>query len=187
MRLKSITVFAAVLHLFVFVRVATTGPQDDACRLPADLKREVARKYPGRTLVSLSDLGDDDRKFFQEGHGNSYPGLVKVDFYGDGKPTFALALTTQSAAKGKTELVVAHQVEATWKTITLETVDGDAPVVWNEKPGEYKDVYGEKRVVRPSQLSFFVGTKRGRFFMRGRITGQPKSGSWISRILSQRL
>jgi hypothetical protein len=146
MRLKSITVFAAVLHLFVFVRVATTGPQDDACRLPADLKRDVARQYPGRTLVSLSDLGDDDRKFFQEGHGNSCPGLVKVDFYGDGKPTFALALTTQSAAKGKTELVVAHQVEATWKTITLETVDGDAPVVWSEKPGEYKDVYGEKRV-----------------------------------------
>ena len=74
------------------------------------------------------------------------PGLVKVNFYGDGKPTFALALTTKSVAKGKTELVLAHQVGAVWKTTTMETTDGPAPVVWSEKPGEYTDVDGEKKI-----------------------------------------
>ncbi len=146
MQLKSMGTFATALWLFVFVRVAAAATPDDACTLPTDLQREVASKYPGRTLVSLSDLGDDDRGFFQKGHADSCPGLVKVDFYGDGKPTFALVLTTKSVAKGKNELVLAHQVGAVWKTTTLQTTDGDAPVVWSEKPGEYKDVYGEKKI-----------------------------------------
>ena len=146
MQLKSLAIAATGFCVFVLAQVAAAGPRNDVCDLPTDLQHEVASKYPGRTLVRLSDLGDDDRGFFQKAHGDSCPGLVKVDFYGDGKPTFALALTTQSVVKGKTELVVAHQVEATWKTITLETVSGDAPVVWSEKPGEYKDVYGDKRI-----------------------------------------
>jgi hypothetical protein len=102
--------------------------------------------YPGRVLVSLADLGDDDRALFQKEHDNSYPGLVNVDFYGDGKPTLALALTTKDDPKGKTELVLAHQLAASWETTTLETTDGAAQVIWSEKPGEYKDVYGEKKI-----------------------------------------
>jgi hypothetical protein len=106
----------------------------------------VESEFPGRTLVSFSDLGDDDKALFQKEHGDSCPGLVKVDFYGDGKPTLALALTSRSVAKGKTELVVARQVGGIWKTATLETTDGPVPVVWSEKPGEYTDVYGEKKI-----------------------------------------
>jgi len=37
--------------------------------------------------------------------------------------------TKRELRRGKTELVVAHRVEATWKTITLQTTGGDAPVV----------------------------------------------------------
>jgi hypothetical protein len=82
------------------------------------------------------------------------PGLVKVDFYGDGKPTFALVLTTRSVAKGRNELVLAHQAGTIWKTITLQATDGDAPVVWSEKTGEYKDVYDDRRSKRPDRSSF---------------------------------
>jgi hypothetical protein len=145
-RPKHTAMLAVGLCLFVLVQVAAAGPRNDVCALSADLQREVTSKYPGRTVVSLSDLGDDDRGFFQKGHADRCPGLVKVDFYGDGKPTFALALTTKSVAQGKTELVVAHQLGETWKTITLQTTPGDAPVVWSEKPGEYKDAYGEKKI-----------------------------------------
>jgi hypothetical protein len=137
--------------LFGVVQVATARPLTSVCELPRDLQSVIESKYPGRSVVSLSDLGDDDKGFFQKAHGDTCPGLVKVDFYGDGKPTLALALTTKSVAKGRTELVVAHQVGSIWKTITLETTPGDAPAVWSEKPGEYKDVYGEKsiRATRP--------------------------------------
>ena len=132
--------------LFGVVQAATAVPSISACELPKDLQSVVERKYPGRTIVSLSDLRDDDKELFQKEHGDSCPGLVKVDFYGDGKPTLALALTTKSVAKGKTELVVAHQVGAIWKTATLETTDGPTPVVWSEMPGEYKDVYAERKI-----------------------------------------
>jgi hypothetical protein len=152
-RLNLIVVAAIGLGsgLFGVVQVATARPSTSVCELPRDLQSVIESKYPGRTVVSLSDLGDDDKGFFQKAHGDTCPGLVKVDFYGDGKPTLALALTTKSVAKGRTELVVAHQVGAIWKTITLETTPGDAPVVWSEKSGEYKDVYGEKsiRATRP--------------------------------------
>lgn len=122
MRLNLMAVAAIGLGsgLFGVVQLAIARPSNGVCELPRDLQSVIESKYPGRTVVSLSDLGDDDRGFFQKAHGDTCPGLVKVDFYGDGEPTLALALTTKSLAKGKTELVVAHQVGAIWKTITSE-------------------------------------------------------------------
>jgi len=143
--------------LFGVVQAATAVPSISACELPKDLQSVVERKYPGRTIVSLSDLRDDDKELFQKERGDSCPGLVKVDFYGDGKPTLALALATKSVGKGKTELVVAHEVGTDWKTITLETTDGPTPVLWSEKPGEYNDVYGEKKIRATRPVIVFCG------------------------------
>jgi hypothetical protein len=113
--------------------------------------------YPGRTLVTLSDLSDYDKDLFQKEHRGSCPGLVKVDFYGDGNPTLALALTTKTVAKGKTELVVARQIGTGWKIVTLETTDGPVPVVWSEPPGKYTDVYREKKIRASRPVIIFCG------------------------------
>src|SRR5437016_7556280 len=72
------------------------------------------------TVVTLADLQDDDRGFFQKDHNNSCPGLVKVDFYGDGKPTLALVLIKKDEAK-ESAILVSHQVEATWNITVLAT------------------------------------------------------------------
>ena len=78
------------------------------------------------------------------------PGLGKVDFYSEGKPTFALALTARGQANRTTKPVLAHNSGAAWKTTTLDTADGPAPVVWSEGPGEHKGVYQPKiRAERP--------------------------------------
>lgn len=108
---KTTAILAMAFGLLLFAKDATPGSPNDACGLPADLHREIASRYPGRTVVDLSDLGDDDKGFFQEGHGDSCPGLVKADFYGDGKLTFALVLTTQSSSLRSTERVE-HQPSA---------------------------------------------------------------------------
>lgn len=157
MRLRHTTMFAIAFCLFGLVQVAAAGPSIGICDLPKDLQSVVESKYPGRTLVSFSDLGDDAKELFQKEHSDSCPGMVKVDFYGDGKPTFALALATKSVAKGKIELVLAHKVGAVWKTTTMETTDGPAPVVWSEKPGEYKDVYGVKKIRATNPVIVFCG------------------------------
>jgi hypothetical protein len=122
------------------------------------LQREIASKYPGAKLVSLSDLGEDDRVFFQKDHGDACPGMVKADFYGDSKPTLALVLITKSGPQEKANLILAHQVGGHWETTVLETAEGEpVPVVWSEPPGEYRDVYGEKEIRATRPVIVFTG------------------------------
>jgi len=135
----------------VLVQVVAAGPSNDACDLPKELQREVASTYPGKKVVTLVDLQNDDKGFFQKDHNDSCPGLVKVDFYGDGKPTLALVLIGNGEGKDSSVLVVAHQVEAAWNISTLATGGPTVPVVWSLLPGKYRDVYGNKtiRATRP--------------------------------------
>ena len=125
--MKSIAILAVAFCLLASVRLAAAAPANHACNLPDDLRREIAAKYPGAELVMLSDLDADDKGFFPENHGDACPGLAKVDFYGDGKPTLALVLVAKRDAKGKAKLVVAHKVSGQWKTVLLDSADG-APV-----------------------------------------------------------
>jgi hypothetical protein len=156
--LKSISISAVGFCLLGLAQVAAAaGPSNDACDLPNDLRVVVEAKYPGTKIVSLLDLNEDDRALFQKDHVDSCPGLVKVDFYGDGKSTFALALTTKTEANPKTQLALAHRVGATWKVAILDKTDGPVPVVWSQKPGEYKDVYGEKKIHATKPVIVFCG------------------------------
>jgi len=143
LKLKSTAIFVTVLWVLVLVQ-GEAAQLSTECDLPKDLQRIVESKYPGTRIVTLSDLNDSDKQLFQKEHGDSCPGLAKVDFYGDNKPTFALALTTKSETYPKTRLVLAHQVETRWKVATLDKADGPVPVIWSDKPGEYKGVYQHK-------------------------------------------
>ncbi|MFZ3201516.1 MAG: hypothetical protein WA175_10250 [Candidatus Acidiferrales bacterium] len=151
--MKSLAIPAVAFFLHIFIQIAFAAPPNNVCDLPQDLQREVATKYPGAKVVGLSELEEDDRKFFQKDHGDACPGLVKVDFYGDGKPTLALVLTKTGGAKEHTELVVAHRVEERWIMTDLDAGDPSpyAPAVWSQPPGEYHDIYGNKtiRATRP--------------------------------------
>jgi hypothetical protein len=144
LRLKSTAVFVIAFCLLAFVSGAIAQSSNDACNLPHELQSVVESKYPGTKIVTLSALSEDYKQPFQQDHAGSCPGLVKVDFYGDGKPTFALALTTKNLAKMKTKLVLAHHVAGAWEVIILGNADGPVPVVWSDKPGEYKSVYQHK-------------------------------------------
>jgi hypothetical protein len=106
---------------------------------------EVSKTYPGTHLVCLADLDEYDRKLFRKDHGARCPGLVRVNFYGDGKPTWALVLIAGESPNRKAKLVVARQVGSGWETLLLETTNG-APVVWREGPGKYEDLYEEKTI-----------------------------------------
>ena len=138
----------AVLACSTFARAASAARTSESCVLPQDLQREVAGKYPTAKLIELSDLEEDDRKFFQSDHDDSCPGVVKVDFYGDGKLTLALVLIPRSGDKEPTKLVVAHQDGGKWVITPLDTGGPSpySPVVWSLPPGEYRDVYGDKTI-----------------------------------------
>lgn len=145
MRLKSMLICAVAFYLVAANQVVVAAPPQDRCALPAGLHDEITKKYPGTSLVTLADLDDYDRKLFKKDHGTRCPGLVRVNFYGDGKPTWALVLKAGEGSKQKAVLVVARQVVGGWETRSLEATDG-SPVVWREDPGKYDDRYNKKTI-----------------------------------------
>jgi hypothetical protein len=150
MRLKSVLIRVVGLCLLAAIQVIA-APSGDPCNLPPGLHDELSKKYPGTRVVSLEDLSEENRHAFQKNHGKRCPGLARVDFYGDGKPTWAVVLISGENPKRKAELVVARRAGEGWETRSLETTDG-TPVVWREGPGKYDDLDGKKtiRATRPT-------------------------------------
>ena len=128
-------VFALIVYSLAAADTSAT-PISDSCTLPPGLGEQISEKYPGTRPVSLGDLSEDDRNFFRKDHGTQCPGLVSVDFYGDGKPTWAIVLIAGSKSKRNESLVVVQKAGETWNIHFLGTAGGPVPVVWKQDPGE---------------------------------------------------
>jgi hypothetical protein len=144
-------------YLLVFAQSASAVQPYEDCNIPQDLQRKITSQYPGTKLVRLMDMDERDRGFFTKEHGNRCPGLIKVDFYGDGKPTWAIVLIEKEGKKDKAKLVVAHQVLGNWSTTLLDIAKSSVPVVWKEGPGKYQDVYGKKTIRATRPVIVFCG------------------------------
>jgi hypothetical protein len=156
MRLNFVLICLVNVCLLGSSQAEAASPAKDACTLPAGLRDEISGKYPGTRVVGFDDLTDYKRKLFKKHHSSQCPGLVKVDFFGDGKPTWALVLISGENPKRKAELIVARQVDEGWETRSLDTTDG-TPVVWREGPGKYDGLYGEKTIRAASPVIVFCG------------------------------
>jgi hypothetical protein len=147
--MRRISSLACSLSLFLIatIQMAVAAPSNQGCGLPAGLREEISNKYPGTRLVGLADLQEEDEELFRKEHGSQCPGLARVDFYGDGKPTLALVLLHDETSGPKAELVLAHQRRKAWEIKSLDTADASpVPVVWREGPNNYNDVYGQKTI-----------------------------------------
>src|SRR5271167_1827448 len=156
MRLKSVLMCAASLYLFVLIPAVIAASSDDRCAFPPDLHDEISKRYPGTRVVSLADLGEYKRKLFQKDHGAGCPGLVRVNFYGDGRPTYALVLIAGENPKRRAELIVAHQVAEGWEIRSLDVTEW-TPVVWREGPCNYDDRYSKETVQATRPVIVFCG------------------------------
>src|SRR5437899_8873022 len=112
---RATSVFCIAIYFVLAIPVVRPAPSKDACDLPRGLQKKIASEFPGATLVRITDLSEGGRRLFKKDHGSECPGAVKVDFYGDGKPTWALVLISGENPKRKAELIVVHQVEDTWE------------------------------------------------------------------------
>jgi len=176
LNMRRMLILSAILGV-CGIQIAAAQPQS-GCALPDGLSPVIARKYLNAHVVRMSDLNLDDQKLFQKEHGSSCPGLTRVDFYGDGKPTLALVLLRTNGAKDA-QLVVAHQVEDQWETLLVDTADASpVPVVWNEKPGKYYDVYGQKTLDANRPAVVFCGYESWAILYAW--TGKEVEKIWIS-------
>jgi hypothetical protein len=177
MQLKS--VLFCVLSLFVFVSVhpVIAAPSDDPCVLPPRLRDKISKEYPDRHIITLADLDDYDRESFLQNHRGRCPGIVKVNFYGDGNPTWALVLISGENPKRIAELVVAHHMANRWETRCMEKTDG-TPVVWSEGPGKYEDISGGKTIRAKYPVVVFCGYESWAIVYAW--TGKEAEKIWIS-------
>jgi len=157
MRLRSSILLCALsVGLFSANKIAIAAQPQDPCVLPSSLQEEITKKYPHTHLVTLADLDEYDQKLFRKDHGSACPGLVKVDFYGDQKPTFAIVLVSGENPNRKAQLVVARQVDGSWQTRLLDTTDG-TPVVWRDHPGKYEGMSEPSTIRAKNPVIVFCG------------------------------
>jgi hypothetical protein len=156
MRLTSLPISLVLLCGVAFPGISVASPTEELCALPLDLKDVVSKRFPKSHVTTLEDLGPDSKDLFVKEHSGHCPGFIAVDFYGDGKPTWALALTSMEGARNKVRLVVAHKTDAGLETRVLESTDG-APVIWSEGPGKYDDIYGQKKIRAKWPVIIFCG------------------------------
>jgi hypothetical protein len=135
----------------------TYGLPGDPCDLPVDLRSVVFQKFPGTSVAHLTDLNEEDRKLYTKDHGAQCPGLASADFYGDGKPTWAMVLISGEKLARKAQLIIAHQIDGVWKLQALKATDGPTPVVWSDKSGKYEDIYGRKTIHAAHPVLVFCG------------------------------
>ncbi len=156
MRFKRMLFSGLGLFLFSISQVAIAGQPQDPCLLSPVLRNEIGRRYPDTHIVTLTDLDEYRRRLFRKDHGSACPGLVKVDFYGDRQPAFAIVLISGENPSRKAQLVVAHQLKETWEIRLLETTDG-TPVVWRDGPGKYEGMSEPNTIRAKNPVIVFCG------------------------------
>lgn len=131
---------------------------ENTCDLPADLSATIVKAYPESHALDFSNLKEETRKRFQSQEGGRCPGVLSLDFYGDGKDTLAIIVVS----KQKADLVVAHHAGNNWELRSLESLDRSSPddpldsAIWSVKPGKYHDGY-EKKTIRATHPGIAFG------------------------------
>jgi hypothetical protein len=127
----------------------------DSCKVPHALAAALGKKYSAALVVRLKDLSPEDRELFEKDHGTDCPGLVSVDFYGDGKPTWALVLIPEG--KQNAELVVAHASGDGFEITKLDDANQKTAVVWRQPQGVYRDLQADKTIRAAHSVIVFAG------------------------------
>ena len=169
--------FAMFAFFFAHSQCMAASKNSNPCELPPGLQEMILKKFPDRKVEAAADLKIYDRKLYRKDHGAACPGLAKINFYGDQKPTWALVLIGGKDPKKNAELVIAHRLDIGWETQSLETTDG-FPVVWRESAGKYEDVYGQESIKAPYPVVVFCGYESWAILYAW--TGSEVKKIWIS-------
>ena len=177
LRLSVVPLCAVTLLFFATAHKGIAATTHSACEVPQGLRAAISSRFPGTSVVSLSDLTEYERRLFQRDHGGRCPGSVRVDFYGDGQPTWALALLDMENSRRNVQLVLARELGKKWNLEVVDSVN-EVAVLWVEKPGEYRDTYGEKTIRATHDAVVFCGY--GSWAILYAWTGKDIQKVWIS-------
>lgn len=131
--------WAIAVILFAVGQHVVPAQPEDPCKalLPPTLQKQMQREYPTWRLVTLTDLGDDDRQLWLNKHGGACPGVAKGNFDGSARPQFALLL---KADESRTLLKLVNAVMDRAKSYRFTPLAEDIRftyVIYGLPPGQY--------------------------------------------------
>jgi hypothetical protein len=93
-------------------------PAFSQCKVPTELRTELAEKYAGWKIVTPDKLSRDDLETWKSLHPRKCPGLLQGRFV-DGKESFAVALVPERAGKFREQVLLFERQESGLKSTPL--------------------------------------------------------------------
>lgn len=154
MRLSVIALGAVAICLSTFSNSRIAA--QESCDIPKVLSDALRGKYPELTVLRINDLPQSDRELFQKEHGQDCAGMTKVDFYGDGAPTWALVLVPSEKNGGSAKLILARKGSRGFEFSALDSANQPTAVVWQAPSGTYSDLESDKTIRAKHQVLVFA-------------------------------
>ena len=141
----------SVLWLGVVLAVKPVAP----CRpeIPTSLAADLRALFPNSKLLTADMLDAGNRRQFLKENPGSCPGVATGDFFGDGRPAFAIVLCQPLGKRegpptfiGSREAVlVVARPDATgkWWFQLVDSANDSIAVVESLPPGDYASVYAD--------------------------------------------
>ena len=146
--MKSISL-DSLLFIVTFGFAAPNLASAQVCELPANLSREIARRYPAWTVAQLSDLSMDDRQLFLAAHGaGACPGIVRGRFVATNDAAYAILLRKGSNRQLHEMVLVARPSKGDFelRVALADTPTSRPAVIASVPPGQYAAVGNEAKV-----------------------------------------
>lgn len=133
----------------------------DCEKPPIPMESKLAGHFQAWRVVEIDDLLPEHRRLFNSKFGDACPGLVQLDFFGDGKTEFAFSLLSREAGSREGLLLLSREEEeGSWSVIEVDRGDwSPVPALWVEAGGsfEYRDIASEEGYLFAHDVLVLVG------------------------------
>ena len=149
--------------------------------LPLTLLKQLQPLYPGSNVLNLDQLESRDRTLFTKAEGRRCPGVVRLDFFGNGQETYGIVLVSGSGESRRARVLLATRKNGAspWRIENLEVMDDPGlPTISKDKPGAHEDVYGAKSVNARGESLVLVGWESWAILYAW--TGQKVDKVWLA-------
>ena len=134
--------------------------------LPHLLAEDLGILFPSSKIMTLAMLNPRERQWFQKEHPGKCPGLISLDFFGDGRGIYALVLSQPrpkladqaNTFLGSHEaiLLLARPDETgKWAVQLLERGNNPTAMILSMPPDDYESVYGDSVIHAKHQVIGF--------------------------------
>jgi hypothetical protein len=153
----------------LWLSMLLAGKPAGSCRpaIPSSLGADLRAMFPDSKLLTTETLDATSRREFLKQHPDSCPGVATGDFFGDGRPAFALVLcqplgkrsgpATFNGSREAVLVVARPDAAGKWWFQFVEGANDSVAVVESLPPGDYASVYADRVIHAQHEVIGFGG------------------------------